>query len=110
MTKPYNHGTMTPAGFRSFIVSGLRQKSMYWKPASECKKAARVSKGKYRCAECKGIGPATIKGFYKNGKPRKINNAVVDHIRPVVDPRVGFTNWDIYITRMFCEISGFQLL
>jgi hypothetical protein len=34
----------------------------------------------------------------------------VDHISPVVDPKKGFVSWDVYITRMFCEIDGLQVM
>lgn len=108
--KPYNQNTMTLAAYRSMIISGLREKSRWWKPAQECKRLARQSKGRYLCASCKTIGPATIKGTYKNGKPRKINNAVIDHVHPVVSPYRGFECWDTYISRMFCVLEGFQLL
>ncbi len=41
-----NAGTMTESGFWSFIRSGLRQKSRWWKPITECKmKARRAYKG-----------------------------------------------------------------
>jgi hypothetical protein len=34
----------------------------------------------------------------------------VDHIDPVVDPHTGFVDWNTYIERMFCELTGFQVL
>jgi hypothetical protein len=40
----------------------------------------------------------------------KNNEVVLDHIVPVVDPKLGFTNWDDYINRMFPEKEGFQVL
>lgn len=44
------------------------------------------------------------KDMYKN------NEIVLDHIKPVVDPKTGFTTWDDYIDRMFPEKEGFQVL
>lgn len=49
--------------------------------------------------------PASIK---INGK--RVNNIIVDHIDPVIDPVEGFKNWDDTVSRMFCEIDGFQIL
>lgn len=34
----------------------------------------------------------------------------LDHIAPVVDPKTGFTNFDDYINRLYCEVSGFQVI
>jgi len=34
----------------------------------------------------------------------------VDHINPVVDPAVGFVDWNTYINRMFLEEKGYQVL
>jgi hypothetical protein len=34
----------------------------------------------------------------------------LDHIEPVIDPKVGFTTWDSYIERLFCEADSFQVL
>lgn len=50
--------------------------------------------------------PATI----KDDKGKRVNNAIVDHVVPIVDPEVGFTTWDECIERMFCEVEGLQVL
>ena len=34
----------------------------------------------------------------------------VDHIKPVVDPKKGFTTWDDFIDRLFCEKKNLQAL
>jgi len=39
--KTRNSGTMTESAFWSFIRSGLRQKSRWWKPIAECKAKAK---------------------------------------------------------------------
>ena len=36
-------------------------------------------------------------------------SVVVDHIEPVV-PVSGFSTWDEVISRMFCPVSGLQVL
>ena len=50
----------------------------------------------YRCVTCEGVFIAA--------------DVQVDHINPVVDPKKGFVSWDVYITRMFCEIEGLQVM
>lgn len=49
--------------------------------------------------------PATI---IKDGK--RVNNAIVDHIDPIISPETGFVSWDETIERMFCEAENLQLL
>jgi hypothetical protein len=82
---------------KRFIIDTLRRASFKWKPRGEAMASARVARGKYRCAMCKNehFGPKEVR---------------VDHIMPVVDTQEGFTSWDSYIQRMFCEIDGLQVL
>ena len=105
--KNRNSGQWTEARYRSFIVSTLRKSSSRWGPRNECKKAARhfekienPATGRLvfhsKCACCCDLVPETT--------------ASVDHIHPVVDPAVGFVNFDVYIERMYCEADGFQVL
>ena len=112
--KPYNNGTWTAAEFNRFIISALRSTTSKWGPKQKAKANARVRRGFYLCECCKEEVPATIPAVYKSGKKKgqayRKKNAIVDHIYPVVDPNVGFVSWDVYISRMFCELSGFQVL
>jgi len=103
--KTRNDGQWSEARYRSFIVSALRKAWMRWGPKNVAKKRAWVERGKYRCEGCNRIVPSSIK---KNGK--RVNNVSVDHIDPVVDPKVGFTTWDDYIERMFVEADQLQTL
>lgn len=98
-------GQWTEARFKSFIISALRGATKRWGPRNEAKKEANVRRGFYKCAECKEVVPLKVK---RNG--RMVTNIHIDHIVPMVDPAVGFTNWDEYIERMFCEKDGLQVL
>lgn len=50
----------------------------------------------YLCSSCKG---------------EFLNHEVeVDHILPVVDPTVGFVDWDTFISRLFSPEENYQLL
>ncbi len=109
--KSYNSGRWTAARFRSFIKSALRSASMKWPPKYEVKKQARVERGVYKCAGYKRRAhkvPASLPP--PPGRKRRVDNALVDHIVPVIDPVEGFTTWDEVVARMFCEPVGLQLL
>ena len=103
VAKTRNASTMTEAAFWSFIRSGLRQKSRWWKPITQCKlKAKRIYKGpnkrqkfEYQCNVCK-------LWFAE----KHIN---VDHIQPA-----GSLNCSAdlpgFVERLFCEIDNLQVL
>lgn len=98
-------GIWTEARFRSFITSLLRRGTTRWAPRSNVMREARVDRGIYLCAGCDETVPVTVK---IKGVRKK--NVFVDHIDPVVDPAVGFTTWDEYVERMFCEADNLQVL
>jgi hypothetical protein len=81
---------------KKFLIPKLRSASYKWIYRNNCIKASRVDRGKYKCACCGDIvGP---------------KDYVLDHIEPIVPVETGFTTWDDYINRMFCDESGFQLI
>lgn len=106
--KQINNGTWTQARFKSFIVSQLRAATQRWGPKQSCIKNARVSRGVYLCQGCGKEGPATLPP--PEGNKRRIKNIVADHINPIVDPAIGFTTYDDWITRCFVELDGYQAL
>jgi 5-methylcytosine-specific restriction endonuclease McrA len=103
VAKTRNAGTMTESAFWSFIRSGLRQKSRFWKPITQCKmKARRPYKGplkrqkfEYQCNECEKWFPE-----------KKIN---VDHIHPAGTLRCA-NDLPGFVERLFCEIDNLQVL
>ena len=106
-----NNGKWTEARFRSFIRGGLRSISMRWPPKNRVKQNARVERGVYLCAGYeRGSHEVPVSLPPKPGNKRRINNSVVDHVEPVVDPKHGFVSWDELIKRLFCEADGFQIL
>lgn len=104
--KPRNGGQWTEARFTSFIKSALR--GARWGPRYECIKQAKVGYGLYKCAECGDIGPPTLPP--EEGKKNRVKNIAADHIEPVVDPNVGFVDWNTFIDRLFVELQGWQAL
>lgn len=99
-------GQWTEARFNTFIRSLLRSGTRKWGPIQQALKDARTRRGYYLCAECNEEVTATIKD--EKGKRRK--NAIVDHIKPITDPAIGFTNWHDYVENMFCEVENLQVL
>ena len=98
-------GQWTEAKFRSFIKGNLRRICNKWAPIQEVKKEARVGRGQYLCNGCGDVVPNSI---IEDGK--RVNNIFVDHIRPIVDPSIGWTSWDDVIEGMFSEKDNLQLL
>jgi 5-methylcytosine-specific restriction endonuclease McrA len=81
---------------RPFIIATLRRASLRWWARNEAKTRARIERGLYQCNVCKGtFGTKEIH---------------LDHINPVLDTKLGFTNWDDYITRLFVEPEQYQTL
>ena len=99
-------GQWTEAKYKSFIKGNLRSATRKWAPISKCLTNARTRRGFYLCNGCKQEVPNTIKD--ENGK--RVKNALVDHIQPIIDPAVGWVSWDKTIERMFCEADGLQVL
>jgi 5-methylcytosine-specific restriction endonuclease McrA len=81
---------------RHWLTNKLRRLSYQWPSRKEAIRKARIERGVYRCAICEG-----------SFKPKEIQ---LDHIDPVIDPHIGFTNWDDYINRLFVGEDGWQIL
>lgn len=79
----------------AFLFSGLRRLSYRTPMRNAALSAARVERGKYKCAKCKNI-------FNKK-------QVAIDHINTVI-PVTGFTTWEEYINRLFCEDIKLQVL
>lgn len=98
-----NSNTMTESAFWSFIRSGLRQKSRYWKPITECKQKSRRKyngpnkrqKFEYQCNQC------------KNWFAEK--NINVDHIIPAGSLNCA-QDLPGFVERLFCEAKDLQVL
>ena len=101
-----NGGKWTEARYKGFITSLLRSGSRRWPPKYETLNEAKTKKkinkttGRlaqhYRCNSCEKEFP--------------LKSIQVDHIEPIIDPKVGFTSWDDFIHRLFCEKENLQTL
>lgn len=81
---------------KQFVIVALRRASLRWPGRYLTQKKARVERGKYLCNMCKQI--------------HRRKDIVVDHVLPVVDPKVGWEGFDSFIMRLFCKEEGFQVL
>ncbi len=83
---------------KAYIFGALRKIWRWSKERREVLNASKVTGkiDKYRCAECDKIGQ------------RKTVH--VDHVFPVVDPLKGFEGFDTYISRLYCDKEGLQIL
>ena len=91
---------------KAFIISTLRGGFRRYPPKYEVlrkacvgvmlnAKTGRMAKH-YTCATC--IVPFPAK------------EVQVDHIEPIVDPLVGFINFDVFAEKLFCEEDNLQVL
>ena len=95
----------TDGRLKAFVIAVLRSGTRRYPPKWETLKDAYVGQrlnektnreGKhYLCALCEGEFPA--------------KEVEVDHIEPVISSK-GFTSWDDYIARLFCDKSNLQVV
>jgi 5-methylcytosine-specific restriction endonuclease McrA len=74
-----------------------RAKEDYFEPSKNGKPMRRVH---YKCASC-GLHFLDKTGF---------KQIALDHILPVIDPLVGWVDYNTYIERLFCSIDNLQVL
>jgi 5-methylcytosine-specific restriction endonuclease McrA len=106
MPRKYNNGQWTQARFHAFVTSVLRAGSRRWAPKYETLNAAKTEKkinqktGRlaqhYRCNVCK--------------EEFTSKDVQVDHIKPIINPKKGFTSWDDYVDALFCESKNLQTI
>lgn len=80
----------------SFAKNVLRRASLKWKPRNEAFKSAKVSYGKYKCADCEQI-------FRRK-------DVELDHKDPVINIQKGFIDLNEFVHRLFAPIEGWAVL
>ena len=103
--RPHNSGRWTRNDLINFIKSALRRASVRWEPKNEAIRKACVGDGinprtgrkckLHQCPQCGELFPRS--------------EIRADHVVPVVGPE-GFTTWDSFIERLFCEADGFSAI
>ena len=103
--------------FRGRIISHLRKLTWSWKPYNVVKNKAKVDKATYKCVKCEKYcytgksekSLTELKVKYKM-KTVVMDAIFIDHINPVIDPELGFENWDTFVERLFCPEDNLQPL
>jgi len=105
-TSPGRPESWSEGRLQGFIVGVLRAGHKRWPFKYEVKNEAKTEKkvnpssGRvaqfYSCAGC--------------GEEFTNKEVEVDHISPVVDPKVGFVDWNTFIARLFSPKENYQLL
>lgn len=101
--------------FKNRIIGVLRKLTWSWEPYRLKKESAKVDSATYQCEKC---GKYCYTGKSHTNflqLQQKYDNIVmegidIDHIEPVIDPNVGFIDWNTYMDRLFCEEDGLQAL
>lgn len=98
-----------PKDIKNLVIPKLREASRYWSEKRKARDSAKVK---------------IVVGTYKNGNPIfatkyrcaccndtfDYQDTAMDHIEPVVDPIVGFIDWNTYIARLFVTSDKYQCL
>ena len=93
--KPFRILSLDGGGLRGLLTV----KILKWIEAQTGKKVNALTKRMgmhYKCKSCKNEYPA--------------KQVQVDHIKPVVDTKIGFTSWDEFIERLYCSKDNLQVL
>lgn len=80
---------------KRLIVCALRKIFFYSPLRRQCLQQAKMG-DLYKCSVTK--------------KKYPIDKVTVDHIDPVVDPKLGFVDWNTFIARLFCDVSNLQCI
>lgn len=100
-------GRWTEAQFVSFVKNQLRSGSRKWAPIQDCLKRVKVARGLYKCDCCGAEVPPTI---VPEGSRKRVKNIIVDHVKPIVDPSIGFVDWNTFVESLYCEADNLQAL
>lgn len=95
------------------LTKNLRRMSMGHKPRTDAKNACKIDKATYKCTLCSQViyEGKSQKNFEKLQEVYEgiiMDKFHMDHIEPVVCPKVGRVDWNTYIERLFCGPDGWQ--
>lgn len=105
--------------FKYKIIAALRKLTFQWSPRNSVRDRAKVAPNLFSCEKCFNcIYEGTSEKNFKKFKEEYTSDTVsvnigrihIDHIKPVVDPREGFTDWNDFINSLFCDASNLQAL
>lgn len=82
-----------PITFAKTVLRGAFRK---WYAGNEAAKRCRVARGQYKCEGC--------------GQVMKRKDLQIDHIKPVVDIKTGFTDLEDWVMRLLVPPEELQML
>lgn len=82
---------------KAFLINSLRRASYRWPSRWKALKRAHIGRNEYYCEHC--------------GLICKKREIALDHVEPVIDPKKGWQDLDVYADRMLPDTEyGFQVL
>lgn len=99
-------GRWTEAKFVDFIKNQIRGGTRKWAPIHDCFNRSVVDRFNFKCEGCQEVKPKTT----INAKRKRVKNYAIDHVKPIIDPAVGFVDWNSFIENSFCELDNLQTL
>ncbi len=96
-----------PDHLKKFLINKLRRISIWWPEKAvamnkvkvileigKTKKNKPIKRVFFKCDSCKGLFPRS--------------EIEMNHIEAVIDPEKGFTDWNDFMERLFCDADGFS--
>lgn len=109
------HGKKKATSLKEWLIWQIRRLSYRWPPRNECLREAGRTRNQFE--RNPGVDPRKVtrrvRNFFECADCEKIfprRGVSVDHVDPVVQPKIGWESWDIYLARLFCDAEGYQIL
>ena len=104
-----------PLSFRNKIIQALRKISLSWAPRVRVKNRQKRGPALWECANCgqyvyDGTSQKSLDKIKEEHPDTIMDKVYMDHIEPVVAIGCESDSFDLYIERLFCEESNWQLL
>lgn len=95
---------------QSWLINQLRRISSFRYPVANKVRAA--NKVEYFITSKKGKPLKRVKYTCQVCRTPDLKTTQVnlDHIQPVIEPAVGFVDWNTFINRLFCDESNLQII
>ncbi len=97
---------------KTWVIWALRKASYRWPPRQQALRDAAATREDYNKYGAERVSKL-VRNFYWCAKCEEVfsrKGVSIDHVVPVVDTRMGWQGFDEFIRRMFCDVSGFQIL
>lgn len=100
-----------------YKIMGMARKLFRYHPLrKQAKDRAKVAPYTFKCEKCGNLHFNPPKNVSKASQDKAAELGAywgkvhVDHIDCVVDPLIGFVDWNTYFNRLFCSLDNLQVL